>query len=147
MIKLSLGCGEDYRSGYVNIDRSPEVKTDYCFDIAQEGLTSRFKEVDEIHSGCMLEQLTPEQFMFVVNECWQVLREGGKLEGYVPSTDPRVLHLDPMDILFFQEDSFKYLCRDEIHYQRFGKSYGFLPWSSYKASRNSEGIIFFELIK
>lgn len=148
-LKLNLGCGStDYREGWVNIDRSKDVKTDECFDIAKEGLKQwKDNSVDEIHSGCMLEQLTSEQLLFVLNECHRVLKPGCKLGGYVPSTDPRVLHLDPMDKLFFQIDTFRYFIGNDIHWQRFGKNYGFSPWSSFSGNTNPAGIIFFEMTR
>lgn len=149
---LNLGCGStEYLQStnekqWINIDKSTNVKTDLLLDVTS-GLPYDDVSISEIHSGCMLEQLTHEQFKFVMNECHRVLQVGGVLHGYVPSTDPRVLHLDPMDRLFFQEDSFRYFIGNDIHWQRFGKNYGFLPWSSYTVNTNQAGIIYFSLIK
>lgn len=147
MTKLNLGCGELLKVGYINIDKSTQTKADLIWDITNGLPQFENKSIEEVHAGCVLEQLTQEQFLLVVNECHRVLKDGGKLEGYVPSTDPRVLYLNPMDKMFFQEDSFKYLCKNEIHWQRFGVNYGFLGWSSYSASTNAGGIILFELVK
>src|SRR6266478_645911 len=132
---LNLGCGStDWREStaenhWINIDRSKEVKTDFCFDFAENGL-GRWNDdsIAQIHCGCSLEQLSREKFLYVVNECHRVLKFDGRLEGYVPSIDPRVLHLDIMDVLFFQVDSFKYFDKDDVRYSRFFRSYGFKPW-------------------
>lgn len=143
MLKLNLGCGStEYLDGWINIDRSPVVKSDRLLDITK-GLPYLDNEADEIHCGCVLEQLTPEELLIVLNECHRVLQDGGKLHGYVPSTDPRVLHLDPMDKMFFQIESFNYFDKDAVHWQRFGKSYGFLPWTKIEATTNPAGIIYF----
>ena len=147
MKKLNLGCGStEFLEGWVNIDKSPDVKADLLLDVTL-GLPYDDGSISEIHSGCMLEQLTQDQFKYVMNECNRVLQSGGILHGYVPSIDPRVLHLDPMDRLFFQEDSFRYFVASDIHWQRFGKNYNFYPWSAYTARCNDSGIIHFSLIK
>ncbi len=146
-MKFNLGCGNLKLDGYVNFDISERCNPDICWDIRKRLPQVKNGDVEEINAGCVLEQLTPDEFLFVVNECWRVLKGGGVLKGYVPSTDPRVLHLDPMDKMFFQEDSFKYLCKNEHHWKNFGFNYGFQGWSSYQAKTNENGIIFFSLVK
>lgn len=151
---LNLGCGStDYREStdecqWINVDRSTAVKTDQCYDITT-GLPHEDNSIEAIHAGCILEQLTSKEFLFVMNECHRVIKPNGVMTGYVPSTDPRVLHLDPMDLMFFQVDSFKYLVKncDPPCWERFGKNYGFLPWSYHKVETNPAGIIYFSLIK
>lgn len=146
-MKFNWGSGNLKLDGYINVDISEHSNPDLCMDIRKGFPTVKNGEVDEINAGCVLEQLTPEEFLFVVNEAWRVLKDGGTLKGYVPSTDPRVLHLDPMDKMFFQIDSFKYLNKNEHHWKEFGSNYGFLGWSYHKAEINEHGILFFELIK
>jgi len=146
-MKINLGCGNLKLEGYINIDISERCQPDICMDIRKGLIGIKDGETDEINAGCILEQMSPSEFLFVVNECYRVLREGGTLRGYVPSTDARVLHLDPMDRMFFQEDSFKYLCKSEHHWKNFGYNYGFEGWSNYEAKTNESGIIFFTLIK
>jgi hypothetical protein len=144
MTSLNLGCGKDYWEGWKNIDISNQIKTDECYDI-EKGLKEPDNSVSEIHCGCVLEQV--EDLVRVMNECWRVLEKGGVLRGYVPSTDPRVLHLDPMDKRFFQEDSFKYFVETERAWTHFGRSYGFKPWARSEVSTNENGIIHFSLWK
>ena len=147
MIKLNIGCGRLKLEGYKNIDISHEAKADVYYD-ASHKIKELDYSVEEINCGCMMEQIN-DNVMFInfLNECHRVLVHGGKLKGYVPSTDPRVLFLDPMDRRFFQTDSFKYFDKNEHHWKEFGRVYGIEGWSSHKAEINESGIINFELIK
>ena len=143
-VKLNIGCGEDYQEGYINIDISPKVKTDECYNI-NEGIKEEDNTVSQIQAGCVLEQV--DDLVRTLNECHRVLRKGGTLLGYVPSTDPSVLHYDPMDKRFFQEDSFRYFVTGDHLYEMFGKNYGFEGWEWVETNKQANGIIHFRLKK
>lgn len=132
------------QDGYKNIDRSPEARADEFYDI-NEGIREADESIDEINAGCVLEQV--DDLMFVLNECWRVLKHNGHLTGYVPSIDPRVLHLDPADKRFFQEGSFDYFNKNKHHWREFGRIYGYKGWTAAIAQTNDNGIINFEMIK
>lgn len=146
MLCLNIGCGRDYinKPGWKNIDISTEVRTDERYDVSK-GIREEDDSVSEINAGCVLEQI--DDIVGIMNECWRVLEKGGVLKGYVPSTDPRVLHLDPMDKRFFQEKSFNYFIESERDWQYFGKNYGYKPWEKYEVFTNDNGIIHFKLWK
>jgi predicted SAM-dependent methyltransferase len=146
MSRLNLGCGNLRLEGYKNIDKSPTAKADEFYDLT-DGIKEKDGSIDEINAGCVLEQLTHEQFKFVLNECWRVLQEGGTLKGYVPSTDPRVLHLDPDDKLFFQIETFDYFNKNRHQWQEFGRNYGYHGWNFTEAHVNSSGILIFSMGK
>jgi len=143
-MRLNLGCGKTRFEGWKNIDISREARADEFYDI-NEGIKETNGSIEEIHAGCVLEQVG--DFMFVLNECWRVLQEGGILKGYVPSTDSKVLHLDPEDKRFFQTGSFDYFNKNKEHWQNFGKVYGYKGWSITEAEINEGGIIHFTLQK
>jgi len=147
MTKLNLGAGRYYLDGYKNIDISKENRADEYYDLTK-GIKEKDGIIDEINCGCMMEQIDlNKDFIFFLNECHRVLRDGGSMKGYVPSTDERVINLDPMDRRFFQIDSFKYFNKNEHHWQEFGRTYGLRGWSEHKAEIADNGIIFFELKK
>lgn len=145
-MKLNLGCGRLKRSGWVNVDISKDVEPDLVADVTK-GLPYKDDSVEEVHSGCMIEQLERDEFLYVMNEIWRVLQSGGVFTGYVPSTDPRVMHLDPMDRMFFQEGSFRYFEAGTNEYVSFGNHYGFKPWNVEEVKTNESGIIFFTMRK
>jgi predicted SAM-dependent methyltransferase len=144
MERLNIGCGKSYWNGYKNIDISTAVKTDECYNI-ENGINEKDGSIEEIFAGCVLEQV--EDLAFVMNECHRVLRKGGTLRGYVPSTDPRVMFLDPMDKRFFQEDSFRYFVEGDNHFEDFGKNYGFMGWEKAETEMAESGILHFNLTK
>ncbi len=144
-MRLNIGCGNIHLDDCKNIDISKTAKADEVYDVST-GIREEDDSCEEIICGCMLEQLeTNKDFVFVLNECWRVLKSEGILRGYVPSTDPRVMYLDPMDKRFFQEDSFKYFLEGENPYNSFGKNYGFKPWRKIELRTSESGIIHFAL--
>lgn len=144
-MKLNLGCGNLKKEGWVNIDISETCDPDVVADIT-DGLDYNDNSIDEVHAGCVLEQIEGNAyFIKVLNDIWRVLKPDGVFTGYVPSTDPNVLHLDPVDTRFFQEESFDYLAYDKHSWQEFGKNYGFKPWRLTSVIKNDNGIIHFHM--
>ena len=41
-MKLNLGCGCDYKKGYINIDGADDVKSDLMINLIQETLLDHF---------------------------------------------------------------------------------------------------------
>jgi len=146
-LKMNIGCGLLKMEGYKNIDISPLADADEVYD-ASLNILETTDTVETIHCGCMMEQIDDNnRFINFLNECNRVLIPGGKLYGYVPSTDSRVLFLDPMDKRFFKEQSFDYFVKGKNEYENFGRVYGFTGWSKAETKTNENGIIHFELIK
>lgn len=143
-MKLNLGAGNSKMSGFKNIDIAACTDPDECYNI-ENGINEKDGEVEEIFAGCVLEQV--DDLTFIMNECHRVLKKGGVLRGYVPSTDPKVMFFDPMDKRFFQEDSFKYFVESENLWQNFGRNYGYKSWSKLETMTNDNGIIHFALTK
>ncbi|MCK9370785.1 hypothetical protein M0R04_12820 [Candidatus Dojkabacteria bacterium] len=147
MTKLNIGAGNLPKEGFKNIDISKEAKADEYYD-ATAGLKEEDDSIDEIHCGCMMEQIeSNKDFIFFLNECWRVLKKGGIMNGYVPSIDPKVLFIDPVDRRFFKVETFDYFNKEKHHWIEFGRIYGFKGWSKTWAGQNSSGIIHFELVK
>lgn len=145
---LNLGCGRLYREGWINVDVSQEVKADYYLDVTKGLDIFPDNSMIEVHSGCMIEQISDnEDFKFVLNEIWRVLKPDGVFNGYVPTPDPRVMFLDPMDKRFFRPETFDYFNVDKHSYQEFGKIYGFKPWRNIETEVNESGILHFKMTK
>lgn len=146
-LKLNIGCGKIHFDGYVNIDISEDCKPDKVLDI-REGL-GMYKDdsVDEIIANGVLEMILPnEEFLFVLNELWRVIRPNGIIKGQVPSIDPRVLMLDPFDRRWFQVGTFNYWNYKEHSWREFGTQYGFKPWDVQECYVNDNGIVNFEMV-
>ena len=75
--KLNLGCGNDYKEGYINIDNNPKVKTDIKNNFMDEIISLKDNSVDEIFARSIFEHLgNPLNFLL---ECKRILKPGAKL--------------------------------------------------------------------
>jgi predicted SAM-dependent methyltransferase len=83
-LKLNIGCGSNVRTGWVNIDLSPEV--DLMLDL-REKLPFRDGSCDFIYSEHFFEHLEyPEDATRFLAESFRLLRSGGIFSVGVPDT-------------------------------------------------------------
>ena len=111
-MKLNLGCGYEKLKGYINIDSRKEVKPDKVMDVSK-GLPYDDNSIDEVRAYDFLEHLLPDKTMFVVGEIFRVLKPGGKLEHFTPTTDGRGAFQDPTHRSFWNINTWLYYMNDE----------------------------------
>ena len=75
LIKLNLGCGEDYREGYVNIDNNTAVNADIYSDFINK-IPAKDNSVQEIFCKNLFEHV-PNPLNFLM-EIKRVLVKGGR---------------------------------------------------------------------
>lgn len=80
-MKLNLGCGNDYREGYVNVDKVAGV-ADVLHDLDRFPYPWDDDSIDEVLMHHVLEHLTDIEM--VLDEIWRILKAGGKLLIWVP---------------------------------------------------------------
>ena len=118
-LKINLGCGSDYRSGYVNVDHPRAVtKKDVAHNLEVLPWPFADNSADEIVMEGSLEHLTfPDE---KINEVHRILKPGGVLIGSVPYafSDGAVQALEHR--WFFTEKSFDYLCEGRSGYDALG---------------------------
>lgn len=145
---INIGCGlsKIERDNWCNIDISDKCKPDLVHDLRKGLPMFEDNSLEEVVANGVLEMILPnEEFVFVLNEIWRVLKPNGQLNGQVPSIDTRVLMLDPFDRRWFQEDTFNYWNVDEHCWKQFGIQYGFLAWHVLHCKTNDNGIICFKM--
>lgn len=81
--KLNLGCGEDYRDGFVNVDINKDVKTDKVVDI-EIGLPFKDNSFDYVYSRHVIEHLHPEKIKFVMDEIHRICKNEAIVEFHAP---------------------------------------------------------------
>lgn len=75
-VKLNLGCGKDYREGYINVDLY-EDSADQRFDV--KTIPYEDNTVDEILASHVIEHFDYHESVDVLKEWYRVLKPGGKL--------------------------------------------------------------------
>lgn len=137
-LRLNLGCSDGFLDGYVNVDRDPglrEVFLDKCdpykgasfigLDLSQDqfgGWPWENDSVDEIRAHDIFEHLPDKTF--TMNESWRVLRPGGRLDIFIPTTDGRGAWQDPDHKSYWNRNTFFYYTAADPHYGRFARAYG-----------------------
>src|SRR3989344_2509005 len=85
-MKLNLGCGEDIRAGYVNIDAIARRGVNLVCDITKK-LPYKNGVCEEIIAQDILEHLTREQLFATLSEISRILKVGGQLFVRIPNID------------------------------------------------------------
>ena len=146
--RINIGCGMDYRQGWLNTDLSPTAKCDVVHDIRSEHLPVEDGEVDLVYASGVLEQiLLNEHLLFAFNEVWRVLKPGGRFEIVVPNSEYPIGNQDPMDCRKFVPKTFQYFIKDAREYKLYGSVYGFRPWQSVSIQENERHILVVTLTK
>jgi ubiquinone/menaquinone biosynthesis C-methylase UbiE len=126
MNKLNLGCGKDYKEGYVNLDISDGVGADIVADV-QFGIPFDDDTFDEVLVNNMLTQVERgKDFVRVMNELHRVCK--GEIFVRVPLVSDACAWQDPMDCRRFTPESFTYMEEGHRRYEQYGKHYGFSPF-------------------
>lgn len=87
-MNIYLGSGKDHKDGFKNLDKHPFEGVDYICDVTK-GLPFGENTIDYIYSQDFLEHLPTESKIFVMNEIWRVLKNGGVMEHLVPNAGSR----------------------------------------------------------
>jgi SAM-dependent methyltransferase len=80
--RLHLGCGDDYRRGWHNVDIATSVRTDQQIDLTELPWALPADHFEQIRAAHVLEHL-PNQAA-VLQECRRVLADGGRLTAILP---------------------------------------------------------------
>lgn len=105
MTKLNLGCGQDYRKGYWNVD-SENVHADEQADLRILPWRWPDNSAEEIMMNGVLEHL-PDT-IGTVNEVWRVLEHGGLFVGSYPFCASTFAFRDPSHVRYFDEKIWDY---------------------------------------
>ena len=101
-LKLNVGCGTDYKKGWVNIDNNSDEnieKLDLNWDL-RNPLPFEDNSVDYIFHEHFQEHLTPEEGIKITKDLMRVLKPDGVLRIATPDLEyivDKYLHLDLKD--------------------------------------------------
>ncbi len=128
-VKINLGCGENKRRGFVNVDRSKEVNPDICEDVTKiPWKWGTESSVDLIFADNLFEHIREEPLLKVMQECHRLLKPGGLLQIIVPISAPdnfMAMYSDPMHVNHnFTAETYDYFDHRHIRWKRYGRAYG-----------------------
>ena len=89
-MKLNLGCGADYREGFINIDGSDKLSAvDLILDLNSNSLCEHFESetVELVIAFDIIEHLFRWQAIGVVGDIFAILRPGGRAKIRVPDAE------------------------------------------------------------
>lgn len=86
-MKLNIGCGYDYREGFVNIDGNPNLpRVDRVIDLSDDALPNHFEEgsVGHILASDFIEHHYHWEAIQLLKDFFRILRSGGTIEMRLP---------------------------------------------------------------
>jgi len=123
--RLNLGCGDDIRDGFINIDKI-EKDGILTLDLELIGTEKRFPypdgSVEYIQAFHVLEHLN--NFVGLMQECYRVLKHNGVLCVAVPIYPSTQAFQDPTHVRFFTDKTFYYCLQGSPLWDPHGKNYG-----------------------
>ena len=139
---IDLGCGTRKKEGTIGIDKFPAPGVDIVCDI-EKGIPVEDGSVDKIYTTYFLEHVS--NLIFVFQEMYRVLVDGGVVELLVPYYTSINAFKDPTHKHFFTEETFKYFSREKWYGSDYGIKTDFevvkikyyyskliLPWMPFK---------------
>jgi len=111
-MKINLGCGRNIMPGYFNVDCQELPGVDLVCD-CNLPIPLDDNIADEIVADDFLEHINNDKRIHIISEIWRILKPGGILRSYTPSTDGRGAFQDPTHYSFWNENSFMYYIYDQ----------------------------------
>jgi len=121
-MRLNLGCCDDVKPGYENVDITP--RDGVVVADLREAWPWPDSSVEFILARDIIEHL-PDK-IHTMNEAWRVLAPGGVIEIGVPTTEGPGAFQDPTHVSYWNERSFAYYLAGNIYRERFAASYGIM---------------------
>lgn len=109
--KLNLGCGEDLKKGFINLDYFYKG-ADVRHDLNVFPYPFKNEYFDYILASHVLEHL--EKPIKVIDECFRILKFNGVLDIYVPYYKHHGAYDNPSHIRYFTKQSFDYFVKHDF---------------------------------
>ncbi len=107
--KLNLGCGQDYRKGYINIDKIKFPKIDKIVNLDNFPYDFEDNTFSKVLLLNILEHL--EKPLQVLEEVWRISKSGAIIKIKVPFYNSSAAYGDVQHIRFFNFESFVFLTK------------------------------------
>lgn len=124
-MKLNLGCSDAQHPDFIGVDIwEPPWATAENFIKADLRKKWPFPDssVKQLRANDIFEHLPHK--VTTMNEAWRVLKPGGLLELFVPTTDGRGAFQDPTHVSFWTPNDIWYFSDHWAEWRRFHEAYG-----------------------
>ena len=111
-IKLNIGSGPTCGEDWMGIDFVSEAPNVVARDLAR-GIPLSDETVVEAYCDNVLEHIKQEDYIFVWNEIWRVMKVGAQITIIVPRGETEGAFQDPTHVRFFVPMSFSYFCTED----------------------------------
>ncbi len=112
-VAINLGCGRDYRKGWINVDFNKEVKTDVYADFTKK-LPFKNNYADLILLDNVLEHVARDKFLYFVDELYRVSKPGAVIRIYVPHYSGMYAFKHPTHYNYFGIGTFDLMMPEKI---------------------------------
>ncbi|MDD5192592.1 MAG: methyltransferase domain-containing protein [Candidatus Nanoarchaeia archaeon] len=113
MKKLNLGCGEDYKKGWINLDCRNDIKTDIKWDVNRIPYPFKDNTFNEVLMKMILEHAKDP--IRILKEIIRISKKNSKIIVIVPHAGSYAAKSDLQHKNFFTENTF-----DEWHLLEYG---------------------------
>lgn len=125
-LRILLGCGNDVRPGWVNVDRVALEYVDVVHDLDVHPWPFDDNTTTHIDAIDVLEHLGDT--VAFMDECWRILRTDGVLYVQAVGWQSENLWRDPTHKRGFHVDTFRYFDPESPWYQQYGHLYTSRTW-------------------
>ena len=118
--EVDLGCGDHKAEGYFGIDIGKYEGVDHVMDMRFHKLPFLDGQLDKVRASHFNEHLTFDENIYLFNEVYRVLKDGGIFEVIVPHATSYAQYSDLSHKSAWTEDTFGYFTPENIyHYSWF----------------------------
>ena len=114
-MKLHLGCGNDYKEGYLNCDWTNNVRVDRIVDLEKPLKMFKTNSVDEIVCNHVLEHIV--NFVPLMHELHRISKKGAIIKIKTPFYSAWGQFNDPTHVRFFSPWTFEYFKRGNYSHE------------------------------
>ncbi len=123
-MKLNLGSGKRKMPDFINIDNRKEVNPDLLCDI-ERGLPFESDSIQEIVAIDLIEHLSREGVLFLMDEVHRCLTAGGLFYHRTPSSDGRGAWQDPNHKSAWNINTWRFYFSDPAYRELYGTKANF----------------------
>lgn len=116
MKKLHIGCGDDIKEGYVNVDYIDQPGVDVLHDLGKFPWPFKENTFEEVYASHLLEHV--DDLARTMQEINRVCKKGARVIVRVPHFSSGVYYRDPTHKRPFSYFTFDYYCDPNDYYKR-----------------------------